>query len=60
MFRTSKCSHGDKGMCIHCLVNKNKQAVLAGKEPEAKPGGCKHPVHMKCLRCLPPGSAQRT
>jgi len=24
MFRTSKCSHGDKGMCINCMVNKNR------------------------------------
>lgn len=24
MFKTSKCSHGDKGMCINCMINKNK------------------------------------
>lgn len=23
-FRTSKCNHGDKGMCINCMVNKQK------------------------------------
>lgn len=25
MFKTSKCNHGDKGMCINCMINKNKQ-----------------------------------
>lgn len=23
-FRTSKCNHGEKGMCINCMINKNK------------------------------------
>ena len=25
MFKTNKCNHGDKGMCINCLLNKQKQ-----------------------------------
>lgn len=53
MFRTSKCNHGEKGMCINCLVNRNKQISKEQVEEKKKEFVCKHPPHMKCVRCLP-------
>lgn len=31
-FRTSKCTHGEKGMCIHCMVNRQR-IEKKGNEP---------------------------
>lgn len=52
MFKTNKCTHGDKGMCIHCMISKSKQQPKVVEVVQA-PFTCKHPTHMKCIRCLP-------
>ena len=60
MFKTNKCNHGDKGMCINCLLNKQKQlnnVPVASKQPTEI--ACKHAPHMKCLRCLPKDQPQK-
>lgn len=31
-FRTGKCTHGEKGMCIHCMVNRQR-IEKKGSEP---------------------------
>ena len=61
MFKTKKCNHGEKGMCINCLVNKEKQLQKQPKTeevPQTIP--CKHPSHMKCIRCLPPSQVKKS
>ena len=63
MYRTPKCSHGDKGMCIHCLVNKTKQNSGQLEATSATPATrrkCTHPAHMKCLQCLPTAHTSST
>jgi hypothetical protein len=52
-YRTSKCSHGEKGMCIHCMVNRQRMEKKEIEPIVNKKLECKHPPHMKCLRCLP-------
>ena len=62
MFRTSKCNHGEKGMCINCLVNKQKHNNSNTTQNVEKKTviECQHPTHMKCLRCLPMQEKQKS
>ena len=48
-------------MCINCLVNKQKLLSKQPAKEEEKPAAlaCKHPPHMKCLRCLPKDQAPK-